>query len=70
MTALVFPGQGSQKQPALFVVNALHGLEWRERAGRDPDGAAGHSLGEYDALFAAGAFGFEAGGGWCASAAR
>ncbi|HSP81905.1 MAG TPA: acyltransferase domain-containing protein, partial [Myxococcaceae bacterium] len=53
--------QTQYTQPALFVVNALHWLEWREREGREPDGAAGHSLGEYDALFAAGAFDFETG---------
>lgn len=43
-------------QPAVYVVNALSYLEKLEEAGRRPDYVAGHSLGEYDALFAAGAF--------------
>jgi malonyl CoA-acyl carrier protein transacylase len=45
-------------QPALFVVNAL---TWRARiedGGAPPDFVAGHSLGEYNALLAAGAFDF------------
>ncbi|WP_404870413.1 ACP S-malonyltransferase [Kitasatospora griseola] len=103
MTALVFPGQGSQRagmgadlfarfpeltaqadavlgysieelcrtggaeltrtefaQPALFVVNAL---SWLARAPElpAPRFLAGHSLGEYDALFAAGCFDFATG---------
>ncbi len=47
-------------QPALFVVNAL---TWLDRAEREPppDFLAGHSLGEYNALFAAGCFDFETG---------
>ncbi len=48
-------------QPALYVVNALSYLK---KIQEDPDGAdylAGHSLGEYNALFAAGAFSFETG---------
>jgi trans-AT polyketide synthase, acyltransferase and oxidoreductase domains len=44
-------------QPAIFVVNALGYLTWREE-GRHADYFAGHSLGEYNALFAAGAFDF------------
>jgi len=44
-------------QPALFVVNALHYLHRPERA----DFFAGHSLGEYNALLAAGVFSFETG---------
>ncbi|RKH08049.1 [acyl-carrier-protein] S-malonyltransferase, partial [Corallococcus sp. CA053C] len=48
-------------QPALFVLNALAWLEQRERHGRDPEHAMGHSLGEYNALFAAGAFDFATG---------
>ncbi|MGC4806668.1 ACP S-malonyltransferase [Micromonospora sp. DT233] len=47
-------------QPALFVVNALSWLRWRERE-PEPDFLAGHSLGEYDALFAAGCFDFATG---------
>ncbi|MBU8896961.1 ACP S-malonyltransferase [Corallococcus sp. M34] len=45
-------------QPALFVVNALAYLQAVEREGSRPDFALGHSLGEYNALFAAGAFDF------------
>ena len=47
-------------QPALFVANALI---WLDRAQRKapPDFLAGHSLGEYNALFAAGCFDFETG---------
>jgi trans-AT polyketide synthase/acyltransferase/oxidoreductase domain-containing protein len=47
-------------QPALFVVNALTFLA-RGADGSAPDFLAGHSLGEYDALFAAGCFDFAAG---------
>ncbi|MFB7668634.1 ACP S-malonyltransferase [Kitasatospora sp. NPDC056138] len=47
-------------QPALFVVNALGFLAAREEGGA-PDFLAGHSLGEYVALFAAGCFDFETG---------
>ncbi|MFI9594968.1 ACP S-malonyltransferase [Nonomuraea sp. NPDC052265] len=45
-------------QPALFTVNALSYLARKEEGGR-PDYLAGHSLGEYAALFAAGCFDFE-----------
>lgn len=49
-------------QPALYVVNALHYLkEWGPNSATRPDFLAGHSLGEYDALFAAGVFSFETG---------
>ena len=48
-------------QPALFVVGALAYLRWLDASGRPPDAAAGHSLGEYNALFAAGAFDFQTG---------
>ncbi|MGW0803325.1 ACP S-malonyltransferase [Nonomuraea sp. NPDC002799] len=47
-------------QPALFTVNALSFLARQEEGGR-PDYLAGHSLGEYTALFAAGCFDFETG---------
>lgn len=42
-------------QPCLYMVNALHGLR-AQREGAAPDCYAGHSLGEYNALHAAGAF--------------
>jgi trans-AT polyketide synthase/acyltransferase/oxidoreductase domain-containing protein len=48
-------------QPALFVVNAMTYRARQEDGGRDPDYLAGHSLGEYNALLAAGAFDFAAG---------
>ncbi|MGL5863168.1 MAG: acyltransferase domain-containing protein, partial [Phycicoccus sp.] len=44
-------------QPALYVVNVLHYLD-RLADGPPPAVVAGHSLGEYCALFAAGAFDF------------
>lgn len=45
-------------QPALYTVNALFYLERVRETGRVPAFVAGHSLGEYSALFAAGAFDF------------
>ncbi|MCC2529925.1 ACP S-malonyltransferase [Bacillus velezensis] len=48
-------------QPALYVVNALSYLKKTEETGLKPDFTAGHSLGEYNALYASGAFGFEEG---------
>uniref|UniRef100_A0A7D6GG63 [acyl-carrier-protein] S-malonyltransferase n=1 Tax=Micromonospora carbonacea TaxID=47853 RepID=A0A7D6GG63_9ACTN len=48
-------------QPALYVVNALSYLRQLARTGREPDFLAGHSLGEYDALFAARVFDFATG---------
>ncbi len=53
--------QTNYTQPALYVVNALSFLRLRKELGRDPDFAAGHSLGEYNALFAAGVFDFVTG---------
>ena len=44
-------------QPSLYVANALHYYEAINRGDR-PGMVAGHSLGEYNALFAAGAFDF------------
>ncbi|WP_139488096.1 ACP S-malonyltransferase [Brevibacillus dissolubilis] len=54
-------GKTQFTQPALFVVNALSYLKKVNETGRKPDYVAGHSLGEYNALFAAGAFDFETG---------
>jgi malonyl CoA-acyl carrier protein transacylase len=48
-------------QPALYTVNALAFLNKQQQDRRQPDYLAGHSLGEYCALFAAGAFSFETG---------
>ncbi|WP_254361069.1 ACP S-malonyltransferase, partial [Corallococcus exiguus] len=50
----------SYTQPALYVVSALAYLKGQE-AGLSPAYAAGHSLGEYSALFAAGVFDFQTG---------
>ncbi len=51
--------QTSFTQPALFVVNVLQYLEDLDCFEKRADMFAGHSLGEYCALFAAGAFDFE-----------
>lgn len=48
-------------QPALYVVNALTYRAKREDGMGVPDFVAGHSLGEYDALLAAGCFEFATG---------
>ncbi len=48
-------------QPALFVVNALSWRRYREDGGEVPGALLGHSLGEYNALEAAGVMGFEDG---------
>lgn len=53
-------GQTQFTQPAVYVVNALCYLK-KSAAGVRPDCLLGHSLGELSALFAAGAFDFEAG---------
>lgn len=47
-------------QPAIFTVSAM-AMEAVKDAGVDFDYVAGHSLGEYSALYAAGAFSFEDG---------
>ncbi|MCV6639428.1 ACP S-malonyltransferase [Candidatus Albibeggiatoa sp. nov. NOAA] len=48
-------------QPALYTVNAMSYYEWADRTGEQPSYLAGHSLGEYNALLAAGAFDFVTG---------
>lgn len=47
-------------QPALFTVNAMNFLKCRSE-GEAPDYVAGHSVGEFSALFAAGVVDFETG---------
>ena len=47
-------------QPALFTVSVLHYLEYLETHEK-PQYVAGHSLGEYNALFASGVIDFETG---------
>ncbi len=62
---LVNPDQKLNKteftQPALFVVNALSYLKTLESVQAPPDFVAGHSLGEYNALFAAKVIDFSTG---------
>ncbi|WKU05547.1 ACP S-malonyltransferase [Micromonospora sp. HUAS LYJ1] len=53
-------GRTEFTQPALYVVGALAYLRWREE-NDEPAFLAGHSLGEYTALYAAGAFDFATG---------
>jgi len=48
-------------QPALFVVNVLSYIDEIVRRRQYPRFVVGHSLGEYNALFAAGAFDFRTG---------
>ncbi|MBT7589451.1 MAG: ACP S-malonyltransferase [Candidatus Scalindua sp.] len=48
-------------QPALYVVSAFTYLKKLNETKQKLDFVAGHSLGEYNALFAAGAFDFETG---------
>jgi [acyl-carrier-protein] S-malonyltransferase len=47
-------------QPCLYIVEAIL-TDVLKATGRPPDFVAGHSLGEYSALYAAGVFSFEAG---------
>ncbi len=53
--------QTNYTQPALFVVSALAYHQQMNETGRQPDFVVGHSLGEYNALYAAGVFDFETG---------
>ena len=48
-------------QPALYVTSAAVLAVLRERGVPEPEAVAGHSVGEYAALYAAGAFDFETG---------
>jgi malonyl CoA-acyl carrier protein transacylase len=48
-------------QPALYVVSALAYLKKMQEGAQRPHYVAGHSLGEYNALFAAEVFDFETG---------
>jgi len=48
-------------QPALYTVNALAYIAKTEDGLKKPDIVAGHSLGEFNALLAAGAYDFETG---------
>jgi trans-AT polyketide synthase/acyltransferase/oxidoreductase domain-containing protein len=54
-------GNTEYTQPALFVVNALSYLERQKRGAPAPAFLAGHSLGEYNALWVAGCFDFGTG---------
>lgn len=54
-------GKTQFTQPALYVVNALSYYRKIEDGGAVPDFLAGHSLGEFNALLAAGCFDFETG---------
>jgi [acyl-carrier-protein] S-malonyltransferase len=47
-------------QPCLYVVESIL-VDVLQQKGQQPDSVAGHSLGEYVALYAAGVFDFEAG---------
>lgn len=53
--------QTQYTQPALYVVNALSYLKKIQQTQQKPDFVAGHSLGEYNALFAADVFNFATG---------
>lgn len=53
--------QTQYTQPALFVVNVLTYLKHVAESGQQPAMVAGHSLGEYNALYAAEVFDFSTG---------
>ncbi len=54
-------GQTQFTQPAIYTVNCFLYLKKIEETGIKPNFVAGHSLGEYNALFAAGVFDFQTG---------
>ena len=55
-------GQTLYTQPALYIVNALSYRDFIDHGGQDPANIfMGHSLGEYNALLAAGAYDFQTG---------
>ncbi|MFK4467830.1 ACP S-malonyltransferase [Bacillus sp. RC252] len=56
--------QTQYTQPALYTVNALSYLKAISDSGRKPDFVAGHSLGEFNALFASGLIDFDTGLKW------
>jgi malonyl CoA-acyl carrier protein transacylase len=53
--------QTQYTQPALFTVSAMAYYHMIHKTGERPDYVIGHSLGEYNALLAAGVFDFETG---------
>jgi len=53
--------QTQYTQPALYVVNALSYFQKVKQTGKQPNFVAGHSLGEYNALLAAGGIDFATG---------
>ncbi len=55
--------QTQNTQPALFTVGAMALAAFRERSNVQPDFVAGHSLGEFTALYAVNALSFEDGVG-------
>ncbi|CRF28686.1 type I modular polyketide synthase [Mycobacterium tuberculosis] len=65
LTKLIFEGPESElkltynTQPALLATSMAYLELFRNRHGLQPDYTAGHSLGEYSALVAAGVLGFE-----------
>jgi [acyl-carrier-protein] S-malonyltransferase len=65
LSALCFGGDPdlltltANQQPAVLAVGAAALAFWRERGRPEPDVAAGHSLGEYTALLAAGTLDLE-----------
>lgn len=66
ITKIIFEGPEAEltktqnAQPAIYTVSACC-LEMARENGLEADAAAGHSLGEYTALYAAGTFSFEEG---------